>query len=115
MEKIMTLCGTDTASPVMSSGPILALEFLGFYSSAYSKGFKAFYNFVESNYFIDFFYLNVRRVAAVLGNNLKRCAGAKRIRNKSRSTKRFRTFSHIKSLFQFACAENSSRNEEICT
>ncbi|XP_065213113.1 suppressor of lurcher protein 1-like isoform X2 [Planococcus citri] len=48
MEKIMTLCGTDTSLPVMSSGPILALEFLGFYSSAYSKGFKAFYNFIEN-------------------------------------------------------------------
>lgn len=56
LEKIMTLCGRDTASPIMSSGPILVFEFLGIYSSTYSTGFKAFYNFVEGSGHLHFWF-----------------------------------------------------------
>lgn len=116
MEKIMTLCGTDTTLPVMSSGPILALEFLGFYSSAYSKGFKAFYNFVESNYFISLAVhvaYKYSRCSHPLIHRLESRSGKKESMMKN-GLKRFELF-RVKSLvFQFVGNSFTKVGGEIC-
>lgn len=51
----MTLCGRDKTLPIMSNGPILVIEFLGFYSSTHNTGFKLSYEFVQSNCFLIYY------------------------------------------------------------
>ncbi|CAH1102418.1 unnamed protein product [Psylliodes chrysocephalus] len=48
IEKIDKFCGTNLPKPVMSNGPRLKLEFESFYTSRYSRGFKATYAFMEN-------------------------------------------------------------------
>ncbi|XKL62079.1 hypothetical protein PGB90_001912 [Kerria lacca] len=66
LDKMMTLCGRDKTLPIMSNGPILVIEFLGFYSSTHNTGFKLSYEFfLLSSSDLDFGIKNGKQVSVL--------------------------------------------------